>query len=105
MISQEGVPAVPGRPRALVEKLRQLDHHDHVGLVFESEDERAEVAGLFLRIGLERRELCVHFGDPTSAGRVMPFLREGSGDIGQALASGALMLDTRRAAALRSGSA
>ena len=105
MISQEGVPAVPGRPRALVEKLRQLDHHDHVGLVFESEDERAEVAGLFLRIGLERRELCVHFGDPTSAGRVMPFLREGPGDVGQALASGALTLDTRRAATLRSGSA
>jgi signal transduction histidine kinase len=102
MISEEGVPAIPGRPRPLVDKLRQLDHHDHVGLVFESEEERAESAGLFMRIGLERRERCVHFGDPTSAGHVMPFLREGSSDVGLALASGALTLDTRRAATLRS---
>jgi len=102
MVTQEGVPAIPGRPRPLVDKLRQLDHHDHVGLVFESEEERAESAGLFLRIGLERRERCVHFGDPASAGRIMPFLREGSGDVGLALASGALTLDTRRTASLRS---
>ncbi len=103
MTPHEGQRAEGSRARALPEILRRLDLHDHAALVFASEEERAEVAGVFLRLGLERGEACVHLAGATHASRVLPHVREGGLDAGEALASGRLSLATDPRVALRSG--
>ena len=99
-----------GEPGALADGLRRLAPRDHAGFIFDDDGEAAMVAGAFLRLGLERRERCVHLADEDTAARILPHLRAGGADAGQALAAGALVLASDRdgffgAGALRPGQA
>jgi signal transduction histidine kinase len=91
------------RGLTLVDQLRRLAPRDHAALVFDSDDEAAEAVAAFLRVGLERGERCVHLADPDSATRILPHLRAGGIDAGEALAAGRLALVTDRDDFLRPG--
>jgi len=99
-----------GEPGPLADGLRRLAPRDHAAFIFDDDGEAAMVAGAFLRLGLERRERCVHLADEDTAARILPHLRAGGADAGQALAAGALILASDRdgffgAGALRPGQA
>ena len=92
------------RTRPLADALRRLEVHDHAALLFGQDEERAEAAGTFLRLGLERGEACLHLAGPAHASAVLPHVRAGGVDAGEALASGRLALVTAPGV-LRSGNA
>ena len=87
---------VQEEPGTLADGLRLLGPHDHAALLFEDDGEAAEVAGIFLRLGLERHERSVHLAEEETAARILPHLRAAGADAGQALAAGALLLASDR---------
>src|SRR6266568_1191096 len=107
---EPGFGSAQEEPGPLADGLRRLALRDHAAHLFDDDGEAAEVAGAFLRLGLERRERCVHLADEDTAARVLPHLRAAGADAGQALATGALVLASDRdgffgAGALRPGQA
>jgi PAS domain S-box-containing protein len=84
-------------------QLEALGLHDHACAVYDSEEERFALASAFLRIGLARNERCWFIADEATASRILPHVRGGGADVGEALASGALNIATDRGSYLRSG--
>ena len=88
--------SAPDEPGALADGLRRLATGDHAALLFQDDGEAAQTAGDFLRLGLERRERCVHLAEEDTAAHILPHLRAAGVDAGQALAAGALVLASDR---------
>jgi PAS domain-containing protein len=71
--------------------LRSIDIHDHVAIVYESQQKKVEVLAEMVRIGLERNERCVL---ATVEGKDMADnLRRAGIDVDRASANGALIIE------------
>ena len=87
----------------LLEALERLKPHDHLCLIYETQEEQFAAAVPFLRLGLERHEKCVYIADAHSSAEVLQALRAGGIDVESAIQSGALSLATKRESYLKQG--
>jgi PAS domain S-box-containing protein len=87
----------------LVEALEQLRPHDHLCLIYETQEEQFAAAVPFLCMGLERGEKCVYIADDHTCAEVLQALRAGGIDVESAIQSGALSLATKRESYLKQG--
>jgi PAS domain S-box-containing protein len=94
----------PARVRTrFVNALEGLTSHQHVCLVYDSQEEQLATVIPFLRIGLERGERCLYVMDENSASAVAAALSAEGVDVDSKLRSGALVLATKREAYLKEG--
>jgi PAS domain-containing protein len=71
--------------------LRSIDLHDHVAIIYESQQKKVEVLAELCRIGLERNERCIL---ATVEGKdIATHLRRAGLDVDSATARGALIID------------
>jgi len=87
----------------LVEALERLRPHDHLCLIYETQEEQFAAAVPFLRMGLERGEKCVYIADDHTCAEVLQALRAGGIDLESAIQSGALSVITKEQAYLKQG--
>ena len=79
----------------LIAALEQLGPHDHFCSIYESPQEHYAVAIPFIRIGLDRGEKCIYIADDGTSGEVRQDMQSEGIDIDRAIASKALVLDTK----------
>ncbi|MBI5376916.1 MAG: MEDS domain-containing protein [Candidatus Schekmanbacteria bacterium] len=83
--------------------LHKLDVHDHLCLIYETQQEQFAAVVPFIRIGLERKEKCVYIADDNSASSVIDAMRTEGIDVETAIKSGALAVLTKKDAYLKNG--
>ena len=71
--------------------LQSIDIHDHVAIVYESQQNKAEVLAELCRIGFDRNEQCLIA--TSEAKEIGPLLQRAGIDVDSALASGSLVLE------------
>jgi PAS domain-containing protein len=77
--------------RVSPQSLRSIDTHDHVAIVYESQQNKADVLAELCRIGLERNELCLF---ATNEGdEIESLLRRRSIDVDSERAKGSLVFE------------
>jgi len=89
--------------RQLLEALERLQPHDHLCLIYETQQEQFAAAIPFLRIGLERGEKCIYIADDNAVSTVLEAMRAQGMGVDSALQSGALSLATKQEAYLKQG--
>jgi len=78
--------------------------HDHLALIYDSQEEQFDIVIPFLRMGLERQEKVVYIVDEASATPAVKAAMERYGiDVESATASGALAILTKHDAYLKNG--
>jgi len=87
----------------LSELASTLGVHEHLCLIYDTQEERFAAALPFLRIGLERRERCLYIADENNAAAVAEALRKGGTDVGRYLRRGALVITSTRGSYLKDG--
>lgn len=87
----------------LLTALQQLGPHDHQSLIYDSAQDRFDVAIPFIRIGLDRGEKCIYIADDGMAADVRRAMRDRGIDVERALAAKSLVLATKEDAFLRYG--
>ena len=103
-MSTVGLTSTDGeRYAALRQALARLAPHDHLCLVYESEEEQFATIVPYFRNGLERHEKCVYVADEHTVEEVLQALRAHGIPVDQARQSGALEVVTQREAYLRHG--
>jgi PAS domain S-box-containing protein len=76
----------------LVEALKKLKPHDHLCLVYDTEEEWCSAIITFIALGLERNEKCIYVVDTHTASQICDYLREEGIDVDVAEASGQLII-------------
>lgn len=84
-------------------KMETCAPHDHICLIYDSQQEQLAAAVPFIRIGIERGEKCLYIADDNTPGTILSALREHGVDVESAITSGALTVVTKREAYLRNG--
>src|SRR6185436_1637670 len=79
----------------LIAALEQLGPHDHFCSIYESPEEHYAVAIPFIRIGLDRGEKCIYIADDGMVGDVRQEMEKDGIDVDSAIASNALVLETK----------
>ena len=69
-----------------------LGLHEHLCLIYDTQEEQFAAALPFLRAGLERRERCLYIAGEDLAATVLHALRKGGTDVDHFLRSGALII-------------
>ena len=87
----------------LVEVLGQVHLHDHVCLIYESQEERLAVRVSSIRMGLERGEKCICAADEKTARDVTEALHATGIDVGEAVNSERLTVASPEDMYLRNG--
>jgi signal transduction histidine kinase len=87
----------------LLEALERLAPHDHLCLVYETQQEQFAAVIPYIRIGLERGEKCVYIADDNSVAAVLEAMRAEGIDVDSALQSGALSVSTKQETYLKQG--
>ncbi len=80
------------KPRDLKSSLKQLKAHDHVCLVYETEEEWKCSVIPFISIGLERGEKCVYVADAHTPDQVWASMSEQGIDVETARSSGRMVI-------------
>ena len=88
---------------SLRKALERLAPHDHLCLLYGSQEEQFAAAIPFVGMGLERGERCIYVADDNTVEAVLAALRAEGIDTESALRAGALSLATKRDAYLRHG--
>ncbi|MBP7934318.1 MAG: PAS domain S-box protein [Phycisphaerae bacterium] len=86
-----------------LQALEQLGPHEHLCLIYETQEEQFGAAIPFIRMGIERHEKCVYIADENSAETVLAAMRADGIAVDAATRSGALVLATRQETYLREG--
>jgi len=89
--------------RGLASQIEQVGPHDHLCLIYDSQEEQFAAAIPFVRIGLERGEKCLYIADDNTVGAVFDGLRASGIDVDAAVKSGALKVATKRETYLKPG--
>ncbi|MFB6130899.1 MAG: MEDS domain-containing protein [Salinigranum sp.] len=76
----------------LRDALAELDVHNHLALVYETQREQFDAAVPFIRMGLERNERCIYITDDNSAAEVIEAMRREGVTVDEALAEEALVV-------------
>ena len=87
----------------LLEALERLQPHDHLCLIYETQEEQFAAAIPFMRIGLERGQKCIYIADDNSVSTVLKAMRAHGIGADSAIQSGALSLATKQEAYLKQG--
>jgi hypothetical protein len=69
-----------------------LGLHEHLCLIYETQEEQFAAALPFLRAGLERGERCLYIADANSGATVLDGLRKGGVEVDRHLRNGALIV-------------
>ncbi len=77
---------------SLLETLYQIAPHDHLCLIYESEEEQLQALLPYLQFGLEQGEQCLYFGSPDSLAAILLAMNELGIAVESATASGAICL-------------
>ena len=80
-----------------------LGLHEHLCLIYETQEEQFASALPYLRSGLERRERCLYIADENSGTAVLDALRKEGTDVDRHLRSGALILAGKQETYLKHG--
>jgi PAS domain S-box-containing protein len=80
-----------------------LGLHEHLCLIYDTQEEQFAAALPYLRIGLERGEKCLYIVDENTAAGVLDALRRGGTDVDHYLGSGALTITHKQEAFLKQG--
>ena len=96
-------PSRPRDPSPLLDAIEKLRLHDHLCLIYSTREEAFAVVVPFLRSGLERGERCVYIVDENTADEVLRALTDDGVDAAAAVASGALIVITKRESYLKNG--
>src|SRR5258708_545534 len=80
-----------------------LDLHEHLCLIYDTQEEQVAAALPFLRVGLERRERCLYVTDENRAAAVLEALRKGGTDVDSYVRSGAIILADKQEIYLKHG--
>ena len=94
--------ATPDTP--LLAALERLAPHDHLCSIYDSPEEHFAVAIPFIRIGLDRGEKCIYVADDGTETVVRDAMYAEGIDVERAIATGRLVLETKDAAYMKSGS-
>lgn len=97
---------VSPRPRArtpLLAALEDVRPHDHLCLLYTTPAEEFAAVVPYLRLGLERGERCVYIVDENTAEDVLRALQDDGVDAAAAVASGALLVISKRESYLQKG--
>jgi signal transduction histidine kinase len=109
MSSQDNWRKVPDTIQAgsdgprLLDVLGQIRLHDHVCLIYESQEERLAVPVPSIRTGLERGEKCIYAADEKTASGVIEALHAMGIDVDEAVNSGRLTVASEKDTYLRDG--
>jgi two-component system, chemotaxis family, sensor kinase Cph1 len=87
----------------LAELAAKLGLHEHLCLIYDTQEEQFAAALPYLRAGLERGEKCLYIVDETTASAVLDALRKGGTDIDHYLRRGALTIVDKNEAYLKTG--
>lgn len=83
--------------------MSKIGLHDHLCLIYETQEEQFAAAIPFMQIGLERGEKCLYIADDNTADAVLEAMRAQGIDVDAAVTSGALAVVSKREAYLRRG--
>ena len=87
----------------LAELVGGLGLHQHLCLIYDTQEEQFAAALPYLRTGLERGEKCLYIVDENTAAAVVDALRQGGTDVDHYLQSGALTITHKQEAYLKQG--
>ena len=87
----------------LAEVVGGLGLHEHLCVIYDTQQEQLAAALPYLRSGLERGEKCLYFGDESMAVAVRDALSKIGTDVDQYLRSGALTITHKRETDLQQG--
>ena len=76
----------------LVTAIRKLGVHDHLCLIYETQEEQFAAVIPFIKIGLERGERCVYVVDDNTAAMVIDGMKGAGMDVERAVESGKLCI-------------
>lgn len=85
----------------LAELTGGLGLHEHLCLVYETQEQQLAAALPYLKAGLKRRERCLYITDENTAVTIEDALRQAGMDVDRCLQSGALMITGKQEAYLR----
>ncbi len=77
--------------------------HEHLCLIYETQEEQLAAALPFLRVGLERRERCVYLADENQTATVLEALRKAGTDVDRYVRSRALIMARKQETYLAHG--
>lgn len=89
--------------KSLSQAVDKVGCHDHLCLIYETQEEQFAAVVPFIRIGLERGEKCVYIADDNTSARVIEAMSAGGIDTDGAIKAGALSVLTKQEAYLREG--
>jgi signal transduction histidine kinase len=98
----EKIEAGSDGPR-LLDVLAQIGLHDHVCLIYESQEEQLALPVPSIRMGLERGEKCFYAADEKTVSDVIEALRAMGIDVDEAVSSGRLTVASQEDTYLRNG--
>lgn len=90
--------------KSLLNAVERLGRHDHLCLIYETQEEQFAAVIPFIRVGLERGEKCVYIADDNTSAQVLEAMAAGGIDTGGTISSGALSVLTKQGAYLKQGS-
>jgi len=93
----------PGAHEALASAIEGLSVHDHLCLIYESQEEQFAAVVPFIRHGLAAGQRCVYVADDNTVDAVGAALRSGGVDVDAESARGALRILTKPESYLRDG--
>ncbi len=94
----------PSHPSwAFVAALEALSVHDHLCLIYETQEQQFAAVAPYLRVGLGRGEQCLYIADENTVGVVLEGIRQRGIDTDGALRRGSLVLCTKRETYLKQG--
>ena len=87
----------------LAEVVGGLGLHQHLCVIYDTQEEQFAAALPYLRTGLERGEKCLYIVDENTAAAVLDALRKGGTDVDRYLRSGALTITHKQETYLKQG--
>jgi PAS domain S-box-containing protein len=87
----------------LIDTIERVGLHDHLCLIYETQEEQFAAAVPFIRFGLERGEQCIYIADNNTATGLLDVLHAGGIDVDSAIKSGALIITSRKETYLKQG--
>jgi MEDS: MEthanogen/methylotroph, DcmR Sensory domain len=87
----------------LVSAIEKIGVHDHLCLIYETQEEQFSAAIPFMKIGLDRGEKCLYIVDDNTAAMVINKMKEAGMDVEAAVDSGKLAIINKQAAYLKQG--
>jgi len=81
----------------------RLGVHDHLCLIYETQEEQFAAVIPYMRIGLERGEKCIYIADDNTAEMVINGMKAAGVDVESAVASGSLLIVSKQDSYLKQG--